>query len=191
MDTDLTFASGFTVEILNEIPNSSVQRIFYPPIETGGKDGILISVSVVDGRNWLGQFAFGDVGSDVTAVIASPQHRHLIVISAGAVYDVCADNPHEWHSVDIVPVRQVLPVHESKTLLLSDFTRIVALGSRGQKWGTKRLCWDDLRIERVEDGLIFGSGYDPTDSNRPQKHFVVTLADGELHSTEFDESLWA
>ena len=183
MIIDLTFATGYGVDLLDELPGTpDPVQFYFPPTGSGGQDGLLLRIKS-DGTSWVGCFAFDAVG--LSACIASPQPGRLFVVSRGAGYVIDVTRPGEWTQVGCVPVREVRVLADQNMVLLADFTRIVAHGVNGLMWRSDRLCWDDLKILSVEGGRIIGSGYDPTNSTNPEGRFELDLSTGKVIRTQF------
>jgi hypothetical protein len=184
MIADLTAANGYRVQLLDELPGTpSPNHFYFPPLGSGGRDGMLIRITPDTDEGWTGCFAFGSY--DISAMIASPEPMKLFVISKGAGYVVNAAHPSEWNRVHCDPVRDVRVIEQYGLVLFADFTSIAAYGEKGLAWLSKPLCWDDLKIMSVEGTRIVGCGYDPTNEVRPTGHFELDLLTGEVGRTDF------
>jgi hypothetical protein len=185
MHIDNTFATDHDVRVLRELPNGPLQRHFFPPVRSGGRDGILVHVTPNRAVPWVGQFAFGDLGSQVSGVFSLPQPEHIAVVAKGAGYIVPICRPADWSAIDIRPVRQVKVSRQLGFVLFSDWTRIAAYSSQGLAWISERLCWDDLNVLTIENATVKCSGHDPTDSLNPTKNVALDVRSGKVVSTEF------
>jgi hypothetical protein len=184
MITDLRFAHGYRVELLEEWPGAPIPNWYYiPPQGSGGRDGILLHI-LPDGENdWMGCFAFGSY--DLSAVIASPQDGVFFVVAEGEGYVVNAKEPSAWHRLPCSPVRHARILPEHGLVLFADFTHLVAYGKDGLKWKSRRLCWDDLEIVEIAGTKMIGSGYDCMNSIKPEGRFELDLLTGSLGQTDF------
>ena len=183
---DLTFAHGFSVEIPDEWPGSSSNMTFVPPVNGGGKNGVLVHVRPDAAQDSLAFFAFGEVGADFSAVIASPQPSRLFVLSYGAGYDFSTTNASDWEEIACIPVQDAKVVAEHNMVLFNDDMTIAAYGRGGLMWKSTRLCWDELQIARVEGNTLVGSGFDPTNSMKPRGEFTIDLRTGHVLESDFD-----
>jgi len=184
MITDLTAADGYRVELLNELPGTpNPIQFYFPPRGSGGRDGMLVHVTPDTAEGWIGCFAFGSY--DVSAVIASLEPKKLFVISKGAGYVVNVAHPSEWDGVRCEPVRDVRIAATHGLVLFSDFDRVAAYGPNGLVWRSQRLCWDDLKIISIDGTAIVGSGFDPTNSARPEGRFELDLLTGKVGQSDF------
>ncbi len=144
----------------------------------GGKDGLLVRVTPVNGAPWLGMFAFGDpTGRGLNELFSCPNRDHLGVISAGRGYIVDTVNSCLVSEVPAFPVQQVIPLLRKQLLLLLDFVTITAWSQNGCLWRTRRLSYDGLKIKEIGLDLLVGSGWDPTNPNPPD--FQVELSTGK------------
>jgi hypothetical protein len=185
MHLDLSFADGYEISILNELPNTSVTRHFFPPKDWGGYDGILVSVAPTGESAWLGQFAFGTFRPGVCAVFTLPEPEHIAVVARGPGYVVHTRNPNQWEEVEAQPIRQVRVLRHERLVLFADWTRITAYGDTGLAWISERLCWDDLSMVTVEQQTLVGTGSDPTDPTHLAKQFRLDVRTGRVLKTEF------
>lgn len=181
MIIDLTFATGYGVDLLDELPGTpDPVQFYFPTAGSGGKDGLLLRIKSDGTIGWVGCFAFDAVG--LSACIASPQPGRLFVVSRGAGYVIDVTRPGEWTQVGCVPVREVRVLADQNMVLFADFTRIVAYGVNGRIWRSERLCWDDLRILSIDGGRVNGSGFDPTSSANPERRWELDLLTGSNRS---------
>lgn len=186
MLTDLTFAKGYRVLLPHDLPGTRTHNFFYiPPVKEGGKDGLLVHIQPDVGDDWVGCYAFGDFGQGLSAVVGSPQFEKLFVVAKGAGYLVSTSRPAQWEKIVSLPVVDIRIIAAHKLILFSDFTKVSAYGRDGLLWHSIRLCWDDLKNVGVENQKILGSGYDPTNSQRPLGHFELDLFTGEIVETDF------
>lgn len=78
----------------------------------------------------------------------------------------------------MIPVLGVQPLLKHELLVFSDLTGLAAYGRNGVAWRSKRLCWDELKILKVTENTIEGTGYDPTNSLSHESRFVVDITTG-------------
>ncbi len=146
---------------------------------------VTIEVHPMGAQPWVGSFASGDLGG-VSALSAAPSPRHLVAVVDGLAYLVDTADPRDGATILSDMVRQVAPV-ETDLLLLATTLDIVALGSEGPVWQTKRLVVDDLRIEGASKDRIVATG-DMLDVDRPE--IVLDPRTGEqTHGLRLD-SFW-
>jgi hypothetical protein len=61
-------------------------------------------------------------------------------------------------------------------IVFANFTELVAYGSQGLKWRTKRLTWDSMKVVEVTDDLLKGEFWDIRSEST--QGFTVDLATG-------------
>jgi hypothetical protein len=175
---DLTFPHSYTVIQTELSRNGEHPPIYFPGrIRTGGKDGLLLRFTAKNGKQWDGCFAFGSY--EKCGVFALPHPDRVCVVSNGAGYCVHVDDPKKSSEMRVLPVRDVRIVTAAQILLLADFTSLFAFGPDGQLW-KHRLCWDELKISDIQQGIVSGTGYDPTNSEQNTSKFAVELATGRI-----------
>ncbi len=158
--------------------SASLQHYYYPGASTqGGRDGLLVEVSPEQGTPWLGTFAFGrDIANGATGIFATPNPRCICVVSKGAGYLVDVAYPGSWEIVHATPIIDIRTLPIQEMIVFADHTTLVAYGSSGIKWRTKRLTWDDLKIVEVTDTFIKGEYWDIRTEEKSS--FIVDLATG-------------
>jgi hypothetical protein len=175
---DLTFPHSYTVLPIKLSRNGQHPPIYFPGLTAiGGKDGLLLRFIASNGKQWDGCFAFGNHA--LCGVFALPHPDRVCVVSNGTGYYVHVNEPEKSSELHILPVRDVRIVTDARMLLLADFTSLFALGSDGQLW-TQRVCWDDLKISDIRQGIVSGTGYDPTNSKQSTVKFAVELPTGRI-----------
>jgi hypothetical protein len=175
---DLTFPHSYKVVPTELSCNGEHPPIYFPAkTKTGGKDGILLRFTASNGNQWSGCFAFGDY--ELCGVFASPDADCVCVVSNGTGYWVHVNEPEKTSAMLALPIRDVRIVADARILLVADFTSLSAFGSDGQLW-KHQVCWDDLKISVIQQGIVSGTGYDPTNSERAASKFAVELATGRI-----------
>lgn len=175
---DLTFPHSYRVVPTELSPNGEHPPIYFPGgTRNGGKDGLLLRFTASNGDQWSGCFAFGDY--ELCGVFASPDPDRVCVVSNGTGYWVDVNEPEKSSEMHVLPIRDVRIVTDARILLLADFTSLSAFGSDGQLW-KHRVCWDDLKISDIQQGIVSGTGYNPTNSEHSKSKFAVELATGRI-----------
>jgi hypothetical protein len=175
---DVTFLHSYECEQLDEIPDSSLPRHFYPGATTeGGGDGILVKVRPEHGQAWLGMFAFGRASpKGLSGLYTTPDPERFCVIAGGDGYFVTADQPERWDGVEVNPITDVRPVSARGIIVFADYTQLCAYGAVGLVWKTNRLAWDGLKITEITSTSIIGEFWDA--ASEAKASFVVNLASG-------------
>ena len=157
---DLTFPLHCECQVLLELPNQSYTRFYYPGAnKEAGRDGLLVKVVPQGGEPWIGCFGFGDT-SGPTKVYSSPQKGMVCVVSRGDGYIVSVEDPTQYERVKLCPILGAYPVSEQNLIVFHNFTDFVAYGVKGLAWRSKRISYDGIKVDRLEDGFLFGQAWD-------------------------------
>jgi hypothetical protein len=180
LEFDFAFPHDYAVEEFGDFPGTGALReplLYFPrPKSRAEHNGDWLKIKAKSGKTCVGVFAFGP-GSR-TAVMSTPEPNTVCVVSKGAGYLVNSEDPEQWEEVGVCPVTDFRPMLKNKLLVFSDFTRLAAYGKDGLVWRSPRVCWDELKITRVTNESIEGTGYDPTNSLKPEMQFTVDLKTG-------------
>ncbi|MDQ3031642.1 MAG: hypothetical protein M3Y87_04435 [Myxococcota bacterium] len=176
-EIDLSFPHRFACEALSELPGGgNSRRLFFPPGQAGGRDGVTLRVQPEAGAPWIGTFASAASNEHgITRVVSLPDPDTLCVVSRGAGYIVSASTPDVWGPVLATPIVDVRAVVSAGIVVAATQTDILAIGDCGVKWRTKRLAWDGLRIVSIGDQTLRGEYQDLEDVVRT---FEVDLMTG-------------
>lgn len=191
IETDFAFPYNYSVGEVGEFPGTgrfAEPVIYFPPLQ-GRREhmGAWLKVTTNSGKSWIGVFAFGaGVRRDSVRVASTPQPSVLCVVARGGGYMVDAEAPERWEEIPAHPVLDLRTAPEQGLLIFADFTGLVAYGSAGLVWKSPRLCWDDLKITRVGDETIEGTGYDATNSRNPEMRFIVDVKTGRIVGPRVD-----
>lgn len=113
----------------------------------------IVEVLPHDGSRWVGQYAAGGLGG-LTGAYACPSPKSLAVVADGQAYLTSVIAPRAGSQIIHDQVHQVVPVQDSALLLFVRFIDIVAVGSKGIAWRTRRLAVDDLHVVRATADTI-------------------------------------
>jgi hypothetical protein len=137
----------------------------------------MVNVTPYEGDPWLGIFAFGQITpKGVTGIFSTPNPERLCVAAQGNAFIVSVSDPSTWESVRAIPVIDVRCVVKHGIIVFANFTELVAYGSQGLKWRTKRLTWDSMKVVEVTDDLLKGEFWDIRSEST--QGFTVDLATG-------------
>jgi hypothetical protein len=175
---DTTFPHTYECERVTETPRVAHRHYYFPGASTeGGRDGILLQVRPAHGQAWLGTFEFGQVSPQgVSGIFTTPDPQRMCVVSKGAGYFVSTTTPTEWEAICARPIIDVRSISAHGIIVFANFTELVAYGSAGVHWRTKRLTWDSLNITEVTDAFIKGEFWDIR--TEATANFIVDLATG-------------
>ena len=178
---NLSFQANYAVEVidLTQPSNSSLEHYYYPgATKVGGKDGVLLKITLPNNQSWLATFAFGyDSRQALTGIFSCPNPSFVCVASSGQGYFVKVDSPPNWSVVDSYPLLNVYPIIERNMIIFVDYTTISAYRDDKQLWRTERLSWDGIKVDKITASLIKGRGWDA--SSGREVEFEVNLTTGE------------
>ena len=99
MKVDLDFQCKYSIEALEEL--GAEERYYYPGATTkGGKDGLIVEVISLEGKRWIGVFAFGEISpKGISGIYSMPDPDKFCVVSRGAGYIVSSSDPEDWQEV--------------------------------------------------------------------------------------------
>lgn len=182
LDVDFTYPRSYEAEEVREIPGTGkldVPVLYFPrPVHRAEYDGLWLRIRTENGKSWIGVFAFGYSSPPAfSRVVSSPDPERVCVVARGAAYLVKADEPERWERIPFTPALDIRSVPAYGLLVLADFTRLAAYGSKGLVWQSPRLCWDELRVVAVSSDRIEGVGSDPTNLNA-SRPFAVDIKTG-------------
>lgn len=173
---DSTFAHEYECRLLEELPSNQTPH-YYPGGGQGGQDGLLVRISPRAHAPWLGLFAFGYASpKSNTGLYSWPMPDRLCVVSSGAGYLVNVNDPTEYSSLEVEPVLAVLPIGASEIIVFANYTELIAYGSTGLKWKSKRISWDGFRVTTTKATFIEGEVWNPRVEANTK--FRVSLVDG-------------
>ena len=64
--------------------------------------------------------------------------------------------------------------------VLGTFTHIIFLKQDGEIFTSKRISWDGLKDLKIDNNVLTGLAYDPTNSNQPWSPFILNLVTKEI-----------
>jgi len=186
MITDLSFHHNYEISLVNEIPGISgkTEQFYYPGASTDGiagvPGGIWVSIIPKQRPPWMGFFAEQYQSPPAISAIASSPHPLMFcVISSGFGCIVNAEDPDNWIKLECFPILDVRFITSpAEILLFSDFTKLVAYGTRGKLWRTQDVCWDNLKIKEMTQESIIGTGWNFPSSK--EMDFEVDLKTGRI-----------
>jgi hypothetical protein len=166
IDLDLSFPRSYEVAEPSELPGRGkldVPVLYFPQATTRPEhDGLWLKVTPSNCSPWIGVSAFGyQSPTALSRVVSCPDPRRTCIVSRGAAYIVRTDQPEIWERIPVLPVVDLRVVLERELLIFSDFTQLAAYGGAGLLWQSPRVCWDELKIVRVTQDRIEGTGSDP------------------------------
>jgi len=178
-----TFPHTWTAEILKSAPLIAPARQFTYPRQIAGEEDALargalqLLIRPATGGQFLATCALGFTDPTMpTGVHPCPNADELCAVAGGYAYIIDTLNPDHNTHIPLKPVVEVRAIPEHNLLLFTGFHTILAWGSAGEAWQTKRLSWEGVRINSVDGDTLHGTGWNLiTDKEVP---FTVDLRTG-------------
>jgi hypothetical protein len=174
-------------EVLPGLPTSGpVAESFSATGQGKHREGYVVRFLQKNGESWVGNFqrGIGYPASPFNCVLEHPDGVHLIVISAGQGYVV---DPENRNVVEVLGnwYETAHRITELNLIVLGTPIDLVAIGSQGRVWQTKRVSWDGMRNLAVTGCELRGEGCDPL--NECWKSFCVDLRTGDVKGGAYNE----
>jgi hypothetical protein len=145
--------------------------------DTLARGALLLMVHPVAGGSFLATCALGFTDPSVpSGLFSCPNPDELCAVAGGYAYIIDTLHPERSTHIPLKPVVEVLPVPSQNLLLFTGFHTISAWGASGEAWHTERLSWEGIRITRIEETTLHGTGWNMlTDKDVP---FTIDLSNG-------------
>lgn len=170
--------STYRAEAIREIPPSASIWYFPDGSKVAGKDGLLVSVSSEHGPEWVGMFATDRVSENGVSGLFDAGDGRMLVLSTGSGYIVDPADPSKWNRVGLDPIIGVHMSPDGSVIVLNDFGRLAAYGSKGRSWISRRISYDGFKDLSVSDTMVAGIAWDVVEQQ--DVPFSLSLADGIL-----------
>jgi hypothetical protein len=125
------------------------------------RGALQVMVHPASGGDFLATCALGfNERSMPTAIFACPNENEMCAVAGGYAYVIDTLAPEHSTHLPQRPVVEVVPVPSHELLLFAGFHTIYAWGRGGETWQTSRLTWEGLKIAKIEDDMLHGTGWD-------------------------------
>lgn len=181
---DLSFAHEWSADILAAPPMIAPTRQFTYPQQIAEEEDALargalyLMVRPSAGSSFLATCALGFADPSIpTGIWACPDPQQLCAVAGGYAYILDTQQPAICTQIALRPVVEVRAVPEQSLLLFAGFHTLLAWGTNGRYWQTKRLSWEGIRLAEISGYTLHGWGWDlMTDT---EVAFAVDLRTGE------------
>jgi len=156
---------------------------------SGGKQLLKTAVyEALDDGEWHDDFDIAVTGTDLD----DEEARKLLA----AVLDAYPEWVLDVANLDAVIDRHLpqaalkdiaLLIGPDYALVLTDSLRVAKVQTGCLAWVTKRVSWDGIALERIEDDVVFGSWYDATRASAKWQPLQLSYNDGRLLQGEVIE----
>ena len=179
----VSFPHTWKADQLKAPPMIAPARQFTYPRRVAGEEdtlargALLLMVNPAAGGSFLATCALGFTDPSVpSGLFSCPNPDELCAVAGGYAYIIDTLHPERSTHIPLKPVVEVLPVPSQNLLLFTGFHTIYAWGANGEAWHTERLSWEGIRITRIEETTLHGTGWNMlTDKDVP---FTIDLSTG-------------
>lgn len=183
MSSSLSFPRTWKADQLTTPPLIAPARQFTYPRRVAGEEdtlargALLLMVNPAAGGSFLATCALGFTDPSVpSGLFSCPNPDELCAVAGGYAYIIDTLHPENSTHIPLKPVVEVLPVPSQNLLLFIGFHTVYAWGASGEAWHTGRLSWEGIRLTRIEETNLHGTGWNMlADKDVP---FTIDLATG-------------
>ena len=178
---DLSFPHDWQAAILPTRPAILPARYFVYPreaeeVERGALE-VLVKLSGV--QPFLATCALGFRDPAVpTGIWTAPNPREICAVSGGYAYVIDTAAPERFTMIEYRPVLEVCALARERLLLFVGHRSLLAWGAEGQAWETGKLSDEGVTITRIENGVLYGTGWEMMSDK--EKEFAVDLKTGDV-----------
>ncbi len=149
-------------------------------------EGYVVRFFKSDGTDWVANFKPG--WTDYYGIFDYPDHDSTIVIAGGLGYIMSTENETPKSSFGLT-IKHVIQ-RKDGSLICADDTHILLLDNQsGDFWESDRISWDGIRDLKLDENIVTGQSYDPTNSIKPWADFFFDLDTKEINGGSFQETL--
>lgn len=149
-------------------------------------EGYVVRFFKSNGTDWVANFKPG--WTDYYGIFDYPDHDSTIVIAGGLGYIMSTENETPKSSFGLT-IKKVIQKNDG-SLICADDTHILLLDNQsGDFWESDRISWDGIRDLKLDENIVTGQSYDPTNSIKPWADFSVDLDSKEINGGSFQETL--
>jgi hypothetical protein len=76
------------------------------------------------------------------------------------------------------------------TIILANFTHLTVVSPGGTFWNSPRISFDGIKDLKINDHVVTGLSYDPTNRNREWVEFYVDLTNRTVKGGSYNEKNW-
>lgn len=147
---------------------------------SGSSNGLVSTLLVqpFEGPEWTGSFAGNPSLRGVSGVFETPSPTWLCYLSRGSAFLVDVMHPSRTSILTLDgPVRSVVMAEDAGLLLLATPWSITAIGAGTERWTTRRISVESLRLDEIMDHFLLGVA--DSDDDEPRE-FAVDLRTGDF-----------
>lgn len=149
-------------------------------------EGLVIEFVKASGEKWVANFEKG--WTNVNSVFEWQDGERLLVIAGGFVY-IMSPNSEDPISTLNVNIEEAFQTEEGIVICHNGIQFYILNPTDGELWQSERLSWDGIKDLRVENQLITGKSFDPTNSIQEWSEFAIDLKTKNVFGGSFREFL--
>ncbi|MBP6945326.1 hypothetical protein KBD61_03765 [Patescibacteria group bacterium] len=134
-------------------------------------EGFIVRFFKANGDSWIGNFRSNR--TKLNDVYETSQTDDLLVFAEGTAYLLDSETTE---ALEVIGdgFYQCLKTPNG-TMILSDGCKLTILDTRGEKWESERISWDEIKDLRVAANSVRGLAYDAMDTKKEWKLFSLNL----------------
>lgn len=159
------------------IPVSDNDELFY-------SEGFPVRFYKSDGSNWVANFKPGWTG--LNKVFDFIEHDKIIVIAGGLGYIMTPEKEKPLSTFGLT-INEIFQT-DNGSLVCADGISIFILDNlTGNLWKSVRISWDGFQNLELNDNIISGQSFDPTNSIKEWANFSLNIKTKELTGGSYRE----
>ena len=159
-----------TAEIIRERPASAIPEVAFDAY--GNCLWVLFEDD--DYRQWCGIFGAGN--HNYEGKLQKLRNDDFLVLVAGRLYRFTANDRKLCVASEERLLTDAVYDHKRDLVIACDWTKLFCYDSQGLKWQSKRVSFDGITLDRIDDDCVYGMVNDLSDDGAP-------LHCGSTHST--------
>jgi len=177
-------------EILNSLPTYGPM---YIPVSESGEpfysEGFVVRFNKTDGTNWVANIQPGF--TDFKQIIEFEHTHNLLVIACGKCYLI---NPNYTKPISVFGIgySKLFNFGNNRNVLQDD-TGLTIIEPDGSHWNTERISWDGIKVLTVDNNMISGLSFCPTNETEEWDSFTYDLDTRKLKGGSYniyDKKKW-
>lgn len=174
-------------EILDSLPSYGP---IYIPVSDNDEpfytEGFPVRFYKSDGTNWVANFRPGWTG--LNKVFDFREHNKTIVIAGGLGYLMTVENEKPLSTFGIT-INEIFQTENGSLVCVDEISIFILDNSTGEFWRSERISWDGFQSLELNEGIISGQSYDPTNSKKTWADFSLNIKTKELTGGSYRESI--
>ncbi|MEZ6109871.1 MAG: hypothetical protein R3C99_02445 [Pirellulaceae bacterium] len=146
-----------TAEIIRERPASAIPEVAFDAY--GNCLWVLFEDD--DYRQWCGIFGAGDLHYE--GKLQNVKNDEFMVLVAGRLYRVAANDRSLRFASEERMLTDAVYDRKRDWVIACDWTNLLSYDSNGLKWRSKRVSFNGIALDRIDDDCVYGMVNDLSD----------------------------